>query len=144
VVPSSIKVPAAFEYVFPAGCLLVSVEKATDWDRRDSGDDQARDKETGERVWTVTVMDLHQDDSGGFRQSKEVKVKVVAPVQPVPPTPAYPGIPPLVAFTDMVLVPWVDSNKCTGKSTPHKCRARLSWSIKASGMVAASELAGVA
>ena len=142
-VPNSIKVPAAFEYVFPEGCLFVSVDKATDWEKRNSGDDQARDKETGERVWVVTVMDLHTQE-GGFRQSQEVKVKVIAPVQPVPPAREHPSIPPLVAFTDMVLVPWVDSGKCTGKSSPHKCRARLSWSIKASGMVAASELAAVA
>jgi len=143
VVPNSIKVPAAFEYVFPNGCLLVSVDKATDWDKRNTGDDQARDKETGERVWIVTVMDLHNEE-GGFRQSKEVKVKVLAPVQPVPPSPEFPGMPPLVAFTDMFLVPWVDSNKCTGTSSPHRCRARQGWSIKASGMVAASELAAVA
>jgi hypothetical protein len=142
-VPNSIKVPVSFDYVFPAGCLLVSVEKAIDWDRRDSGDDQARDKETGERVWTVTVMDLHREE-GGFRRSQEVKVKVAAPVQPVPPSPDMPGIPPLVAFTEMVLTPWVDGEKCNGRSNPHKCRARLSWSIKASGMVAASDLAGVA
>jgi hypothetical protein len=44
----------------------------------------------------------------------------------------------------MVLVPWVDGNKCTGKASPHTCRARLQWSIKASAMVAPSELAGVA
>jgi hypothetical protein len=88
-------------------------------------------------------MDLHNEE-GGFRQSKEVKVKVVAPVQPIPPSPEFPGMPPLVAFRDMVLVPWVDGNKCTGKSSPHMCRARLQWSIKASAMVAPSELTGVA
>ena len=38
-VPNSIKVPAAFEYVFPEGCLFVSVDKATDWEKRNSGGD---------------------------------------------------------------------------------------------------------
>lgn len=149
-VPNSIKIPVSFEYVFPEGCLLVSVEKATDFALRGSGDDQARDKETGERVWVVTVMDLHREENG-FRSTQEVKVKVVSPVQPVPPTPDVPGFPPKVAFTDVVLTPWVDSNKCTGRTfadrsgrpEPHKCRAKLSWSIRATGLVAASDLVGV-
>lgn len=148
-VPLTVKVPVSFDYVFPAGCLFVSVEKVTDFALRGSGDDQARDKETGERLWAVTVMDLHREE-GGFRSTQEVKVKVAAPVQPVVPTPTVVGFPPMVAFTDLVLTPWVDSNKCTGKtfegkagqSVAHKCRARQAWSIKAGSLVSAADLVG--
>jgi hypothetical protein len=50
------KVPVPFEYVFPAGCLFLGVEAATDFDKRGQGDDQVRDKDTGERVWLVKVL----------------------------------------------------------------------------------------
>jgi hypothetical protein len=46
-VPHGIKVPAAFEYVFPAGVTFLGVEPVTDFDRRavGSGDDQARERD---------------------------------------------------------------------------------------------------
>jgi hypothetical protein len=149
-VPLTVKVPVSFDYVFPEGCLLVGVERVTDFALRGTGDDQARDKETGDRLWEVTVMDLHKEENG-FRKSQEVKVKIAAPHQPVAPSPTVPGFPPKVAFTDLVLTPWVDSSKCTGraiedkggKQLPHKCRSRLSWSIRASSIVAADDLVGV-
>jgi hypothetical protein len=129
-VPITMKVPVPFEFVFPAGCLFLGVEPATDFDRRGQGDDQVRDKETGERVWLVKVLDL-DEQAGRFGATKEVKVKVLAPHQPVPPTSTVPGYPPAVEFTDLTLTPYTDSQRCKGTG---KCRARLAWSIRATAM----------
>jgi len=132
-VPSMIKVPVPFEYVFPHGALCLGVEPVTDFDKRGQGDDQARDKETGERLWVVKVLDL-DPEAGRFGGSKEVKVKIAAPVQPVPPASKIPGYPPAVEFTDVVLTPYVDSQRCKGGAGVHKCRARQAWSIRAGAM----------
>ncbi|GLW32971.1 hypothetical protein [Actinoplanes regularis] len=133
-VPNSMKVPVPFDYVFPAGALFLGAEPATDFDKRGQGDDQLRDKETGERIWLVRVLDL-DPEAGKFGGSKEFKVKVVAPQQPVPPASMVPGYPPMVEFTDVTLTPYVDSQKCKGAAG--KCRARLAWSVRASAMTAA-------
>jgi hypothetical protein len=138
VVPNSIKVPVPWDYVAPHGGLCLGVEPATDFDKRGQGDDQLRDKETGERVWLVRVLDL-DPEAGKFGGSKEFKVKVIAAQQPVPPASAVPGYPPMVEFTDVTLTPYVDSQKCKGAS--NKCRARLAWSVKASGMTAPQQQA---
>jgi hypothetical protein len=130
-VPITMKVPVPFDFVFPAGCLCLGVEAATDFDKRGQGDDQLRDKETGERVWLVKVLDL-DPDGGKFGASKEVKVKFVAPVQPVPPASAVPGYPPAVEFSNITLTPYVDSQRCKG--TGPKCKARLAWSVRATAM----------
>lgn len=45
-----------------------------------------------------------------------------------------PGYPPIVQFDDVMLTPYVDSQKCKGVGA--KCRARLGWSIRASAMSA--------
>ncbi|MEU4693179.1 hypothetical protein [Actinoplanes sp. NPDC023714] len=133
-IPNSIKVPVPWEYVVPHGALCLGVEPATDFDKRGQGDDQLRDKETGERVWLVRLLDL-DPEAGKFGGSKEFKVKVVAPQQPVPPASAVPGYPPMVEFADVTLTPYVDSQKCKG--TAAKCRARLGWSVRATAMTAA-------
>ena len=130
-VPITMKVPVPFEYVFPNGCLFLGVEPATDFDKRGQGDDQVRDKETGERVWLVKVLDL-DEAAGKFGGTKEVTIKVTAPHQPVPPTSAVPGYPPAVEFTGITLTPYTDSQRCTCAAA--KCRARLAWSIRATEM----------
>jgi len=127
------KVPVPFDFLCPAGALCLGVEAATDFDKRGQADDQVRDKETGERVWLVKVLDL-DPEAGKFGGSKEIKVKVVAPVQPVPPTSAIPGYPPAVEFTGITLTPYVDSQRCKGGPGAHKCKARQAWSIRATGM----------
>jgi hypothetical protein len=100
-IPSQIKMPVPFEYVFPHRALFLSVGPVVDFDRRgQSTDDQARDPETGQRLWQVVVMDLDPEE-GKFGRSKEVKVKVAADVQPVPPASNVPGYPPLVEFTNL-------------------------------------------
>jgi hypothetical protein len=131
VIPNSIKVPVPWEYVAPHGALCLGVEPATDFDKRGQGDDQLRDKDTGERVWLVRLLDL-DPEAGKFGGSKEFKVKVVAAQQPVPPASAVPGYPPMVEFADVTLTPYVDSQKCKGAAA--KCRARLGWSVRATAM----------
>ncbi len=134
----SIQVPAPMEFVFSHGALALRVEPVTDFDKRGQGDDQVRDKETGERVWLVKVLDL-DEQAGKFGGSKEVKVKVTAPHQPVPPTSSVPGYPPAVEFTDITLTPYTDSQRCKGTG---KCRARLAWSIRATGITEANTSTG--
>jgi len=136
VIPNSIKIPVPFDYVFPAGAMCLGVEPVTDFDKRGQADEQARD-DNGVRLWAVTVMDM-EESTGKFRRSSEVKVKIAANHQPVPPTSKVPGYPPLVAFTNVTLTPYVDSQRCKGDNS--KCRGRLAWSIRAAEMVDPAEL----
>ncbi len=135
-VPNTVKVPVPFDFVFPHGCLFLGVEPATDFDRRGQADDQARDKETGEREWLIRVMDL-DPEAGKFGAPKESKVKVPAAQQPVPPASMVPGYPPMVEFTDLTISPWVDRQRCKapepGKA--HRCKGRQAWTIRATAMV---------
>ncbi|MFC6022665.1 hypothetical protein ACFP2T_41720 [Plantactinospora solaniradicis] len=139
-VPLTLKVPVPFEYVFPAGALCLGVAPQVDFDRRGQGDDQARDKETGERVWLVRVLDL-DPEAGKFGRSTEVKVKVIAPQQPVPPSSTVPGYPPSIQFEGLTLTPYVDSQRC--KATG-QCKARMAYSLRASAMVPAAAFAAAA
>ena len=134
-IPNGLRVPTPFEYVFPHGCLCLGVEAATDFNKRGQADDQERDKETGKRLWLVKVLDL-DPEAGKFGASKEVKVKVVADQQPVPPAPTIPGYPPRVEFEGLTVSPWSDSQRCKAPEAgkPHKCKARLAWSIRATAM----------
>ena len=133
-VPNALQVPVPMEYVFAHGALGLRVEPVTDFDKRGQGDDQARDKATGERLWQVVVMDL-DPQAGSFGRSTEVKVKIAAAVQPVLPESPVPGYPPRVEFSDLTLTPYVDSQRCKGSDKgAHRCRARLAWSVRASGL----------
>jgi hypothetical protein len=138
-VPSSFKVPVPFGYAFAHGVLALGVEAVTDFERRDQADSQARDPETGRRLWAVTVMDLDPLASRFGRD--RVKVKIVADAAPTLPASTVPGYPPAVAFTDLVLVPWVDDSKCRGSGG--RCRARMAFSMRASTVVAADARSGI-
>ncbi|MET7401181.1 hypothetical protein ABZS66_47655 [Dactylosporangium sp. NPDC005572] len=130
-----------FEYAFPAGTLFLGVDKQTDFDKLREDDNQARD-EHGVRLWVVTVID--QDaEATKFGRSPQVKVKIAAVHQPVPPAPiqvAGMSITP-VAFTDLMVTPYTDTSGCKGDRQPHRCRGRLAWSYRASGVVAPADLA---
>ncbi|MFY1672702.1 hypothetical protein ACN27G_22510 [Plantactinospora sp. WMMB334] len=139
-VPLTLKVPVPFDYVFPAGALCLGVAPQVDFDRRGQGDDQARDKETGERAWLVRVLDL-DPEAGKFGRSTEVKVKVVALQQPVPPASTVPGYPPAIQFEGLTLTPYVDSQRCRGSG---QCKARMAYSLRATAMVPAAGLAAAA
>jgi hypothetical protein len=127
---SVIKVPAQFEYVFPHGLMFLGVEPAKDFDRRGQGDDQERDKESGERLWVVTGLD-NDPDATRFGRSAEVRVKVAAPYAPVPPAPQYPGMRPLVGLADLVLTPYVDRKRCKSE----RCGCWLGYAYRASGLI---------
>jgi hypothetical protein len=136
-VPMTMKVPVPFEYVFPHGALCLGVEPVKDFDAK-GADDQARDKDTGRRVWQVRVLDL-DPEAGRFGASKEVKVKIAAEYQPVPPESAVAGMPPLVEFAGVTVTPYVNSQK---RCSPERCRARLAWSVRAESMTAPQPAAG--
>nr|WP_024934674.1 hypothetical protein [Actinomadura madurae] len=106
----------AFGDVFPYGAFVKGgVEAVRDFDRstKDSFV-QARDKDTGELVWAVEVLDADPESKG------TLKVKLAAPVQPiVPEAPAgFPFVP--VEFDGLAVTPYVNSG--TG---------RLAYSLKA-------------
>jgi hypothetical protein len=138
-IPASLKIPTPFEYAFPHGALALGIEPITDFDKRGQGDDQARDKDTGERLWGLNLMDL--DPQAARFGRDRVKVKIAAPVQPVLPDSAVPGYPPAVELVGLVLVPWVDDRKCKGGGD---CRARLAYSMRAEGVTAAQPVARAA
>lgn len=123
-------VPTAHGVVFPNGAFVVGeVTAVEDYDAakaaRESGrqvDTQARDKNTGMRLWQVRVVDA---DELARKGQVEVTVKIAAEVQPVPPA-AVAGMPfRPVEFEDLVVTPWIDSSRE---------RPRIAWSLRASGM----------
>jgi hypothetical protein len=135
-VPASVRFPTPFEYAFPHGALALGVAPDRDFDRRGQEDDQARDKLTGARVWVVTLMDLDPDAQRFGRD--RLKVRIASEVAPMLPASAVPGYPPRVELTGLTLTPYVDSKGCTGSG---KCRARVTFSLRAEGVQAASSVA---
>ncbi|MCD0451946.1 plasmid replication, integration and excision activator [Actinocorallia sp. API 0066] len=106
----------AFGDVFPHGAYVKGgVEPVRDFDKSTKEHFvQARDKETGEPVWQIEVIDADPESKGSL------KVKIVAPVQPVvPEAPAgFPFIP--VLFEGLSVTPYVNS-----------ANNRLAYSLKA-------------
>jgi hypothetical protein len=133
-VPNTIRVPASSEFVFPHGALCLGVEAATDFERRGQSDDQARDKDSGQRLWVATVIDP-DPEAVRFGRSAETKVRIAADHLPVLPPAQHVGVPPLVEFLDITLTPYVDQRRC--KSTA-RCGCRLTYSVRATGLVAAT------
>jgi hypothetical protein len=116
-------IPMAHGDVFPHGCFVVGeVVPMRDFDRstRDQAV-QAVDRDTGELVWTVDVIDAERES-----RDRMVRVKLLAPVQPVPPAEA-PGVPfRPVEFEGLTATPYV--------ATTASGRSRLAWSFRATGM----------
>lgn len=114
--------------VFAHGAYVVGdVEPVADYDakvRADGSRPQATDPESGLPVWSVPVLDA---DPEAGKRDKTVTVKVAAKVQPVPPENKS-GTPfTLVEFTGLTATAWIDDS---GQ------RARLAWSLRATGMTA--------
>ena len=111
--------------VFPHGVYAMSVEQAMDYDEKSGRRTPSKDKQSGELVWTVTVIDRDPE-----AREKQVKVKVTGPVQPVLPGEIMPGsgLHP-VDFTDVTITPYVSEGRGGG-------RARLAYSMRASGVYA--------
>ncbi|MEV4112424.1 plasmid replication, integration and excision activator [Nonomuraea sp. NPDC049695] len=110
-------IPVTFDMVFPHGCYIVGeVEPVKDFDASTNGRFvQARDKQTSELVWQVSVMDA---DPTVKAAQKTVSVKILSPVQPVAPAP-MPGLPfTPVEFNHVTATPYVNGS------------GRLAYSIK--------------
>jgi len=120
-VPSRIPVP--FGLVFPHGAFVIGVEPLGGFDKTPAGGGpapQARDRDTGEPVWSVKVF-----DGDPAARTSEVKVKISSPVAPVIPDPMA-GTPfRPVEFEGLALVAYVDQRGSFPK---------VAYSLRAAGM----------
>ncbi|WP_214411387.1 plasmid replication, integration and excision activator [Sphaerisporangium fuscum] len=113
-------IPRAFRVdfgeMFPHGCYMVGeVEQVKDFEASTASKPVwARDKDTGDFVWQVTVVDCDPE-----AREKMVKIKVSSAVQPVPPAPlqGLPFIP--VEFDGLTVTPWLN-----GQRIAYSVRAR--------------------
>ena len=96
---------------------------------------QEVDKESGVRVWEAEVVNT---DPEARKADRSFTVKIVAERQPVPPESAdASGMRPVV-FAHLEAMPWLDDRMCSGKDQPHRCRAKIAWSYRASGFAETS------
>lgn len=125
-----IKVP--FGEAFPFGLCTASeqVEPSRDFDKSNGSTFvQELDKDTGQPVWQVEVLDM---DPEVRTADRAVVVRIVADVQPVLPdviagTPFRP-----IELENLTATPWVDSKGC--RPNEPQCRARIKWSYRATGL----------
>jgi hypothetical protein len=126
--------PVEFGTVFPDGVYAAGgFEMVKDFDRS-KGDlvIQQADKITGLPLWVIEVIDADPE-----ARQRTVKVKVAAQYQPVLPD-APPGSPfTPVEFEGLQATPYVDASRCPGDGKG-KCKARLAYSLKATGVRAPS------
>ena len=110
---------------FPFGCYAMGVQQSEDFDEKTGRRSPSRDKNTGEPVWTVLVIDRDPE-----ARDKQFKVKVSSPYCPVLPGEVAPGsgLHP-VEFVGMTATPYV--TEAAGMR-----RARLAISLRATDMVA--------
>jgi hypothetical protein len=116
-------IPMNPDDVFGFGSFMVGeVQPMRDFDRSTKDQAvQAVDRDTGELVWTVDVVDADPE-----ARERTVRVKLVAALQPVPP-PAVEGMPfRPVEFDGLTATPYV-ATTATG-------RGRLAWSFRATGI----------
>jgi hypothetical protein len=114
--------PVRFEDVFPHGAFALDVSAVEDFDKPQGTDRQTRDKTTGDRVWSVRVLDADPESRKG---QAELAVKIAAEVKPVPPE-TLPGLPfGPVEFDGMTVTPYVDER---GK------RPKVAYSLRAKAM----------
>ena len=108
---------------FPHGLFAVAVGGQLDFEKMQAKaeDAQARDKESGERVWVVRVIDNDPE-----ARTNEFKVKIIGPHCPTLPE-ALPGtnFRPVV-FRNMTVTPYVEETK-TGRS-------RVAYSLRATAV----------
>ncbi|WP_345597113.1 plasmid replication, integration and excision activator [Thermocatellispora tengchongensis] len=115
------------EMVFPHGCFVVGdVTPVFDFDASTRERQvQARDKTTGEPVWSVPVMD---GDPSVKAASKTMAIKFVGNPPKVPAPPAgLAGLPVIpVEFDGLTVTPYVNGSN------------RLAYSFRATGIRAAA------
>ena len=129
-ITNGIRLPVTMQDAFPHGCCLVpdSIAEAMDWNEVTRQRTPARDKVTGQPVYSCRVSDLDPELAG---RSREVVVKILADKMPVPPT-RQPFEP--VEFDGLMVTPYVDNGRCQGKG---RCGARMAFSLRATGLKAA-------
>jgi hypothetical protein len=125
-ISGGVRLPIEHDYVFPQGALVMGVEpvmkfQTSDDKARGKAPEQDTDKETGLRVWAVTVI----DPSAERKADKVITVKIAAAQQPVPPQ-AIPGtdIRPAI-FEGLTVTPWIDDKGS---------RPRQAYSLRAKGI----------
>jgi hypothetical protein len=97
---------------------------------------QEVDKETGLPIFEAEVVNT---DPEARKSDRSFTVKLICERQPVPPESAdASGMRPVV-FAHLEGLPWMDDRMCNGKDQPHKCRAKIAWSYRASGFAEASD-----
>jgi hypothetical protein len=132
---SGTRFPVQHDEVFPKGALVMSVEPImkfqTAEDRtRGKAPEPETDKETGQRLWAVLVI----DQAAERRTDAVITVKIAAPYQPVPPEAiAGTDLRPVI-FEGLTVTPWLDDKACRPSPDKHRCRARLAYSLRAQGM----------
>ncbi len=101
-------IPVRFEDVFAGGVFAVGVEAVRDFEKSSKEQQvQARDKQTGQLLWAVEVLDLDSQTRAAERQAK---VKIAAAHQPVLPDP-LPGVGlRSVEFEGLAVRPYVNGN----------------------------------
>jgi hypothetical protein len=128
------------EDVFPVPVLVLGVEPAEDFDKikaareakqvddkgRVLADVQIRDKESGLRVWQVSIL-----DPSAKQGQREIKVKVAAEHQPTPPA----GLMQPCEFDGLQVIPYLDSNRA---------RPRVAIAYRAAGFRGGKQRQGAA
>jgi hypothetical protein len=105
------------EDVFPVPVLVLGVEPINDFEKVKAGapDPQERDRDTGMRLWAVSIL-----DPSARQGQREIKVKIAADHQPVPPNgPMAP-----CEFDGLQVIPYLDTNRA---------RPRVAIAYRASG-----------
>lgn len=131
-IPIGKRFSVAMEEAFKFGAFYRTVEADNDFDliRSRAADPQKRDKDTGERLWVVTVLDGDPE-----ARTAEVKVRIASATQPVAPSPALGAPFPEVVFDGVTVLPWVDGQRCKNRRhDDRECRGRVAFSLRASGM----------
>ena len=116
------------EDVFTQPLLVLSVDPVEDFEKKRAGneDPQDRDKQTGMRLWAVSVLDPTAQQG-----KREIKVKIAADHRPVPPN----GLMAPAEFDGLQVIPYLDSNRA---------RPRVAIAYRASGFRAARAASKVA
>src|SRR5690349_6900209 len=126
--------------VFPRGVMVLSVEESIDFDARQRGEDrQALDEKTGLPVWNLTGIDMRGLDPeergpGGFRGSPEVKVRLLSQAAPEVPRAQSQGLGAVVEFEQLMVTPYLNTDRCDGERRGERCRAELKYSLRATGI----------
>jgi hypothetical protein len=91
---------------------------------------QQVDPESGLRIWEAEVVNT---DPEARKSERSFTVKLIAEHQPVPPSATDGSTMRPVVFANLEGLPWLDDRMCNGTDQPHKCRARIAWSYRATG-----------